>query len=954
MTKLAFLINEDASHECIRDIGRLGCVQFTDLNTELTPFQRRYVSGVKRCDELERKVRFFTGEIEKFGLRVEVPTSPAAFMAAGELDGGAEQAPTGGRGSAQKSSQALLESLEAELGQYERQLLELNKFHAKLMAEYNEKIELHEVLSKSQVFFDAVPSSSMLGGGSTVNDGSVISRVTSPLSLGMSGAGGGGDNRFGDSAARLLDEDYGLENHPQNMAGGGGDFAMKFSSVTGVLLEEDRARFERALFRSTRGNCYVRFAEIEQPMTDMSSSGGAQEGAEPVTKTVFIIFFKSKSIEAKVRKICDAFGARRYSVPDPNDMGGQAIDEAIKANRRDIHESRAVLIKNRAVRHRLCAELAGLTTGWLWTALREKSVFHTLNMLKPDVSGMLRGEGWVVASQEETVKELVAAAHSRVALQGAFVVDPMPKPWPTPPTYFKLNAFTQPYQDFVDTYGVPRYKEANPALFTAVTFPFLFGIMYGDIGHGTCLALAGLYLVLSYSDDPKRGEMMGGIYGARYMILMMGCFAIYAGLIYNDCFSLPLSLFKSSWTWSSDEPESGAVANSTCAYGDGSCVYTFGVDPAWHISSNELLFFNSMKMKMSVILGIIQMCVGIFLKGMNARYFGEKLDLWLEVVPMVIFAYGMFGYMIIIIFTKWSVDWQARMYDGTCNPDNGLWDATPSCTDPDSGYTLADVCKHGKNFGLDLGGDSGGCQPPNLITTLINIALAPGSVDEPIYAGQAGVQTTILLLAFLSVPVLLLGKPLAIKYGKKGEHSDGHDNQALVKDDEECFSEGGDHGGDHEEHDFTEIVIHQAIETIEFVLGMVRTPRNSLLSGDLVLSFFLILFARSFFLGGASQVSNTASYLRLWALSLAHTELASVFWEKAMLATIEMKNPVFIFVGYAVFAAVTFAVLLCMDVLECFLHALRLHWVEFQNKFYKADGYKFQPFHIEPILRAAV
>lgn len=42
--------------------------------------------------------------------------------------------------------------------------------------------------------------------------------------------------------------------------------------------------------------------------------------------------------------------------------------------------------------------------------------------------------------------------------------------------------------------------------------------------------------------------------------------------------------------------------------------------------------------------------------------------------------------------------------------------------------------------------------------------------------------------------------------------------------------------------------------------------------------------------------------------------------------------------GYAVFAAVTFGVLLCMDVLECFLHALRLHWVEFQSKFYKADG----------------
>ena len=157
------------------------------------------------------------------------------------------------------------------------------------------------------------------------------------------------------------------------------------------------------------------------------------------------------------------------------------------------------------------------------------------------------------------------------------------------------------------------------------------------------------------------------------------------------------------------------------------------------------------------------------------------------------------------------------MYAGTCNSDNKLY---PSCLDTE--YKLADLCKNGKN-GLDLGGDSGGCQPPNLITTLINIALAPGSVDEPIYAGQAQVQTVILLFAFLSVPVLLLGKPLAIKYGKKREHSDGHDNQSLVmKDDGHVLSAGDDHD-DHEEHDFTEVVIHQAIETIEFVLGMVSS-----------------------------------------------------------------------------------------------------------------------------------
>lgn len=107
--------------------------------------------------------------------------------------------------------------------------------------------------------------------------------------------------------------------------------------------------------------------------------------------------------------------------------------------------------------------------------------------------------------------------------------------------------------------------------------------------------------------------------------------------------------------------------------------------------------------------------------------------------------------------------------------------------------------------------------------------------------------------------------------------------------------------------------MHQIIETIEFVLG---------------------------------TISNTASYLRLWALSLAHSELAEVFFSYAINTFVGSKSSVAsktigLMLGYIVFAFVTFGVLLCMDLMECFLHALRLHWVEFYNKFFKADGYAF-------------
>jgi V-type H+-transporting ATPase subunit a len=137
---------------------------------------------------------------------------------------------------------------------------------------------------------------------------------------------------------------------------------------------------------------------------------------DPVTgelkkKEVFIIFYKSPTIERKISKICDAFAARRYPIPDIDDAS--KVREVAGENAAELNDARVVLQKNKDARYRLCKELASKWEDWMWTVVREKSIYHTLNNFKSDVSGMLRGEGWIVSSALPKARAAITDAHSR-------------------------------------------------------------------------------------------------------------------------------------------------------------------------------------------------------------------------------------------------------------------------------------------------------------------------------------------------------------------------------------------------------------------------------------------------------------------------------------------------------------------------------------------------------------
>lgn len=101
----------------------------------------------------------------------------------------------------------------------------------------------------------------------------------------------------------------------------------------------------------------------------------------------------------------------------------------------------------------------------------------------------------------------------------------------------------------------------------------------------------------------------------RYCILLMSFFAIYCGLIYNEAFSIPTTVFGTGH-WGCDGKDFSnrvdmAFDEELCpsAFKDGlqmktpASPYPFGIDPTWHGTRTELEYLNSLKMKISIILG---------------------------------------------------------------------------------------------------------------------------------------------------------------------------------------------------------------------------------------------------------------------------------------------------------------------------------------------------------------
>ncbi|KAI2668315.1 V-type proton ATPase 116 kDa subunit a2 [Labeo rohita] len=667
------------------------------LNPNVNAFQRKFVSEVRRCEELEKTFKYLEQEISRSiypPLQGPLPTATPIPSAPQPRE---------------------LLSIEEESERLARELREVSRNRDSLRNQLTQLSQYRGVLKQSIL----LPTSQV-----------------PPATF---------------ETTALLDSRQ----------------DMRLSFVTGVVHPWKVPAFERLLWRACRGYIIVDFWEMEERL-EVPDTG------EMVQWNVFVISFWGEQIGQKVKKICDCFHTQTFVYPE-----GLEEREGVLQGL----ESRIVDIK--MYMQQLLSRCVCQMPQWKIRVQKCKAVQTVLNLCSPSVTDKcLIAEAWCPVARLPLLQSALIEGTRKSGSSVDSFYNRLPAPT-SPPTLFNTNTFTSNFQNIVDAYGVASYREVNPAVYTIITFPFLFAVMFGDVGHGLLMTLAALWMILEERDPKMRSN----------------------------------------------------------------------TNEIWSLANNHLTFLNSYKMKMSVIIGVIHMTFGVCLSFFNYMYSRDVSSMFLVLIPELVFMLCLFGYLVFMVVFKW----------------------------------------------IAFGPQDSDRAPSILIHFIDMFVFAENPDNPPLYPGQMIVQRVLVCLALLAVPVLLLGKPLFLYFRHRNNRRMLQEEQRpLVTDTSSINAQLGDLEGGREtedqEFDCTEVFMHQAIHTIEYCLGC---------------------------------ISNTASYLRLWALSLAHAQLSEVLWVMVMRISLSWQGyvgSVVLSVIFSVFAMLTISILLVMEGLSAFLHALRLHW----------------------------
>jgi V-type H+-transporting ATPase subunit a len=208
--------------------------------------------------------------------------------------------------------------------------------------------------------------------------------------------------------------------------------------------------------------------------------------------------------------------------------------------------------------------------------IRERDIYSAISKLKLNQSGSYySGVCWYPAQAQIELTQIIRDISQQI--DGSSInIEQIPFKKKTPPTLFRTNEFLDEFQGVINIYGTPSYKEINPLVIFVISFPFFFGLMFGDVCHGIVIIALSIYLMISepIAKKVKEKNFVKDLVSFRYVLLLMGISSLICGVIYDEYGSLPVV-----WKGSCYEYKQGMlnyIKKLNCDYG-------IGIDFAWYV-----------------------------------------------------------------------------------------------------------------------------------------------------------------------------------------------------------------------------------------------------------------------------------------------------------------------------------------------------------------------------------
>lgn len=141
-------------------------------------------------------------------------------------------------------------------------------------------------------------------------------------------------------------------------------------------------------------------------------------------------------------------------------------------------------------------------------------------------------DGWVPAESVAEATRRVLETTSQRAVIETITPEEAGAPPEDVPILLRNSEFVKPFELLVTTYGLPRYRDVEPSLLVAASFLLMYGLMFGDVGHGALLAIVGFIMWRTMKDEAMRD--LGAI------VTYAGTSSVICGFLYGSFFGIDI------------------------------------------------------------------------------------------------------------------------------------------------------------------------------------------------------------------------------------------------------------------------------------------------------------------------------------------------------------------------------------------------------------------------------